>query len=29
MEKNTVHKVKLTGLSGEGEKLFFVGELLV
>jgi threonylcarbamoyladenosine tRNA methylthiotransferase MtaB len=28
IQKNTVHAVKLTGLSGEGEKLFFVGELL-
>jgi len=27
IQKNTVHAVKLTGLSGEGEKLYFVGEL--
>jgi threonylcarbamoyladenosine tRNA methylthiotransferase MtaB len=27
IQKNTVHKVKLKSLSGEGEKLFFVGEL--
>jgi len=28
IQKNTVHTVKLTGLSGEGEKLFFIGELV-
>ncbi len=28
IEKNTVHAVKLTGLSGEGEKLVLVGEIL-
>jgi threonylcarbamoyladenosine tRNA methylthiotransferase MtaB len=27
IQKNTVQTVRLTGLSGEGEKLFFVGEL--
>ncbi|MEI6277169.1 MAG: tRNA (N(6)-L-threonylcarbamoyladenosine(37)-C(2))-methylthiotransferase MtaB [Prolixibacteraceae bacterium] len=26
--KNTIHAVRLTGLSGEGEKLFFVGEMV-
>lgn len=29
IQKNTVHAVKLTGLSGEGEKLVLVGELVV
>lgn len=28
IQKNTIHAVKLTGLSGEGEKLALVGELL-
>lgn len=28
IQKNTVHSVKLTGLSGEGEKLVLVGKLL-
>jgi threonylcarbamoyladenosine tRNA methylthiotransferase MtaB len=27
IQKNTIHSVKLTALSGEGEKLVFVGEL--
>jgi threonylcarbamoyladenosine tRNA methylthiotransferase MtaB len=28
VQKNTIHTVKLTGLSGEGEKLVVVGELI-
>jgi threonylcarbamoyladenosine tRNA methylthiotransferase MtaB len=28
IQKNTIHSVKLTGLSGDGEKLVFVGERL-
>ena len=28
IQKNTIHTVKLTGLSGEGEKLVLVGELV-
>ena len=28
IQKNTIHAVKLTGLSGEGEKLVLVGELV-
>jgi len=28
IQKNSVHTVRLTGLAGEGEKLFLVGELL-
>jgi threonylcarbamoyladenosine tRNA methylthiotransferase MtaB len=28
IQKNTVHTIKLTGLSGEGEKLVLVGELV-
>ncbi len=28
IQKNTIHTVKLTGLSGEGEKLVLVGELI-
>ena len=27
IQKNTVYRVKLTGLSGEGEKMLLVGEL--
>jgi threonylcarbamoyladenosine tRNA methylthiotransferase MtaB len=28
IQKNTIHTVKLTGLSGEGEKLVIVGEII-
>jgi threonylcarbamoyladenosine tRNA methylthiotransferase MtaB len=27
IQKNTVHTVRLTGVAGEGEKLYLVGEL--